>query len=39
MNKIKAHESFDEKAFGIDIAAFNLFSSLITQQYASSSEK
>lgn len=39
MNKVKTHELFDEQAFGIDLAAFNLFSSLVTQQNASTTEK
>lgn len=39
MNKIKVHESFDQQSFGIDLAAFNLFSGLITQQYTLNTEK
>lgn len=32
ISKIKSHELFDEQAFGIDLAAYHLFSSLMNQQ-------
>lgn len=39
MSKIKSHELFDEHAFGIDLAAYHLFSSLMNQQSTDKSDK
>lgn len=38
-NKIRTHQDFDEQQFGIDIAAFNLLWSLMTQQVSHEKEK